>query len=256
VSTEARRSVIRYFLDALVALAANATLAFSAAKANGVFTPLVIYGDWIAWGVFVLYFLLGLFMAFARGRYFRENWLVAAAIIVSIPILPNQVAFLELVRLVVLLNLLVVYWRSFAEVRAVFQRRGFIYVVVINIILVVGGATLLWLIEPTTLPGGVAEGVYWAIVTVATVGYGDIVPVTPAGRLLAIVMILGGLGLLATLTATIASYFVRPPSGGKPLDANQRLDTIDARLARIETLLEKGPQKVSLSGQADKKKGK
>jgi voltage-gated potassium channel len=249
---------MRYILDALVALAAIATLAFSAAKANGVFSPLVVYGDWIAWGIFVFYFMMGVILAVARGRYFRENWLILAAIVVSIPVLPNQAVFIESVRLVVLLKLLVVYWRSFAEVRDVLSRRGFIYVIVINMILIVGGATLLWVIEPTTLPNGIGEGIYWAVVTVATVGYGDIVPTTPAGRMVAVVLILGGVGLLATLTATIASYFVR--SLRKAPDSDQRLDDIDARLGRIEVLLAKNIEVTSADtanppGKSTKKNG-
>ena len=50
--------------------------------------------------------------------------------------------------------------------------------------------------------------VWWAIVTLATVGYGDVVPTTVAGRVVGSVVIILGVTFLAFLTATVTSYFV------------------------------------------------
>lgn len=50
------------------------------------------------------------------------------------------------------------------------------------------------------------NAVWWACVTIATVGYGDFVPVTPIGRILAIVLMAGGLIIIGTASATIVSY--------------------------------------------------
>ncbi len=52
------------------------------------------------------------------------------------------------------------------------------------------------------------DGVWWVLVTISTVGYGDIVPHTSGGRLVAIVMMLFGIALLSVITATVASVFV------------------------------------------------
>jgi voltage-gated potassium channel len=52
------------------------------------------------------------------------------------------------------------------------------------------------------------RGIWWAIVTLTTVGYGDVVPTTPGGRLVGAGLMLGGLICLALLTATVASIFV------------------------------------------------
>lgn len=52
------------------------------------------------------------------------------------------------------------------------------------------------------------DGVWWVLVTISTVGYGDIVPHTPGGRIVAIVMMLFGIALLSVITATVASFFV------------------------------------------------
>jgi voltage-gated potassium channel Kch len=51
------------------------------------------------------------------------------------------------------------------------------------------------------------DSVFWAIVTVTTVGYGDIVPITTVGRLMAVFLMFSGVGLLGVLAGTLASFF-------------------------------------------------
>src|SRR5689334_4172320 len=64
-----------------------------------------------------------------------------------------------------------------------------------------------WLIDPTTFTS-VWLAFWWALQTVTTVGYGDVVPHDAAGKALASILMLGGLSLLSIVTATIASGFV------------------------------------------------
>jgi len=75
--------------------------------------------------------------------------------------------------------------------------------VVILILMLLFG-TLIHLVEPTQFPT-VFDGVWWAFVTGATVGYGDYVPLTPSGRIIAILLILTGGGLIAFYISSIAT---------------------------------------------------
>nr|WP_276511679.1 potassium channel family protein [Leifsonia aquatica] len=71
------------------------------------------------------------------------------------------------------------------------------------------------------------DAVWWACVTMATVGYGDYYPVTVPGRILAVVLMIGGIAIVGTASATIVSYLNehtqhlrhQPPS-----DEGRRLD--------------------------------
>jgi voltage-gated potassium channel len=81
------------------------------------------------------------------------------------------------------------------------------------------------------------DGVYWAITTITTVGYGDIGPETEAGRIIAITVMLTGIAYVAILTAAIAQQFLAVVVGDErkqEVELAIRLDALDARLARIE----------------------
>jgi voltage-gated potassium channel len=85
---------------------------------------------------------------------------------------------------------------------------------------------------------------WWALQTITTVGYGDVVPQDPAGKAVGAVLMLGGLSLLSIITATITSAFIArrqadlQASGEDPVikqlqRIESRLDGIDAELRRL-----------------------
>ena len=84
-------------------------------------------------------------------------------------------------------------------------------------------------------------GLWWAIQTVTTVGYGDHVPESTGGQLLAALVMLLGIGFITVITAAITGTFVarlaRQPQAGSGDPSAERLGRIDERLERIEAAL-------------------
>jgi voltage-gated potassium channel len=84
----------------------------------------------------------------------------------------------------------------------------------------------------------VGDGLWWAIQTVTTVGYGDLVPTSTAGRLVAALVMVVGIGFLTVVTAAITSTFIESAKRrlqGSETDAlSAKLDQINARLEGIE----------------------
>jgi voltage-gated potassium channel len=88
------------------------------------------------------------------------------------------------------------------------------------------------------------DALWWAATTVTTVGYGDRFPVTSQGRLVAVLLMLGGIALLGIITASVAAWFVKHFSAIEQREAAVEsevsetaavLADIAARLERIET---------------------
>jgi voltage-gated potassium channel len=113
-------------------------------------------------------------------------------------------------------------------------------IIVVAILLVLVAGLLARIVEPETFDS-IGLAYWWAVTTVTTVGYGDVVPESPGGRLVAAVLMLTGLALIPTLTSVIVStllYKTRQSEQERieQLEEDQAtvLARIEERLARIE----------------------
>lgn len=131
--------------------------------------------------------------------------------------------------------------------RSMFRRGHLPRFLLVAAVLVLNGAVIVYLFErhaPDSNIHTLGEAVWWSIVTVTTVGYGDFYPVTTYGRITAGFIMVIGLLTLAVVTAQVASSFVaqapsrarrRPQPEAAPPEVT--LAELDRRLARIEELL-------------------
>ena len=92
----------------------------------------------------------------------------------------------------------------------------------------------------------IGSGLWWAIQTTTTVGYGDNVPVSVAGRLIAALVMVFGIGFLTVITAAITSTFVsrsrrEQTASGPTTPTEEQLRQIAGRLERIEAALADRP---------------
>jgi voltage-gated potassium channel len=135
---------------------------------------------------------------------------------------------------------------SIRLVRSVFRRGHLGRFLLAAAVFVLNGAIIVYLFERHA-PGSnihtLGDAVWWAFVTVTTVGYGDFYPVTTWGRITACFIMGTGLLTLAVVTAQVASSFVtQAPSRARPAPPDKgarevTLAELDERLARIERLL-------------------
>lgn len=229
----ALRSKLERPLDLLIVLAAIATVPLTVVQASGVNTGWVLAADWLIWGMFLVEYCVMVTMMKNRWAYTRRNWISIAVIFLSFPALPDLLSLVRLTRLMRLLPLirvLAVTMRAIQAMRVSLAGQGLFYVATLTTILTVAGGGFLAVLEPDAVGGDFWTGIWWAIVTVSTVGYGDIAPVTLGGRLLAILLMLCGLGLVSTLAASISSYFIGTSE-------EEQLSRLRDRLDRIEKLL-------------------
>jgi voltage-gated potassium channel len=101
-------------------------------------------------------------------------------------------------------------------------RRGVIYSLILcGVILLLGGVGF-WMLDPNVHT--VADGLWLAFTTAATVGYGDLVPSTHGSRAFSVIVVLLGLAVLSLATASLAAIFVeKDVEEGEELRINHEL---------------------------------
>jgi voltage-gated potassium channel len=130
---------------------------------------------------------------------------------------------------------------------AIANRRVFPYLALVTAVLGVGIGALMRIVDHKDFET-VGDGVWWAIVTLGTVGYGDIVPTTGWGRFLGSIVIVVGVTFLSFLTATVTSLFVSREQEERDAESEARrvadrdqvlgaLAKLEERLAAIEAKL-------------------
>jgi voltage-gated potassium channel len=141
------------------------------------------------------------------------------------------------------------YLRARTE-RAVANKQVFRYLALVTLLIGVTAGVVMTLVDSKDFPT-VEDGIWWAIVTLATVGYGDIVPTTTAGRAVGSVVIIFGVTFISFLTATVTSAFVsaeqeqardraRVQTEAAEAEVRELLGQVAERLTAIEAKLDRG----------------
>ncbi|MGO9030717.1 potassium channel family protein [Mycobacterium sp.] len=155
---------------------------------------------WIVWGLFILDYVARLCLAPDRSRWFLRHLLDLA--IVALPL----VRPLRLLRLIVLIEVL---QRAVGDA---FRGRIVVYTVS-GVLLLIYSASLAVFDKERYQPGATinsfGKAIWLSITTVTTVGYGDVYPVTNTGRIIAVLLMIGGIGLVGVVTASLASWIIQ-----------------------------------------------
>ena len=160
--------------------------------------------QWISWGAFASDLLYGLSTAKSKKSFLLKHPLDIAAVL--LPFL-RPLRLLRVISFGGLALQKVAMGRQFAITLKVFITSIFIaYVAAVQITIserAVEGSNI----------KNFGDGIWWAITTVTTVGYGDKFPTTMEGKLLAVGLMIVGISLMGVITASVASWFVKMGQG-------------------------------------------
>jgi len=198
--------------------------------------------NWIVWLAFCGEFGIR-WAADGTLSFPRRAWLDLVLIVVSppfgVPTTLQAARSLRILRLLRLVRAFGVAGIALRLARRHFSQRKFHYVVLLAFATVLLGAIGIYVVEDGVNPSihTFGDALWWGMVTVTTVGYGDVSPVTLEGRLIAVVLMLTGIGVIGVFTATVASFFVEAQHE-QTAEVSVRLTVLETKIDQILQRLE------------------
>ena len=116
-------------------------------------------------------------------------------------------------------------------------RRAGVLIGATTLLVAIAGGILMRVVDRHEFPT-IGGGLWWSVQTITSVGYGDHVPTATAGKLLATVVMLAGIGFLSVVTASISAVFIESARKRRGRREAVTLEEIAERLDRIERQLE------------------
>lgn len=193
--------------------------------------------DWMLWAAFAVEYGIRLYLAPETWPFVKRNKI--DLLVVVIPFLrPLRVMrSARALRVLRAVRVMAFLGRGMDAGRDVLTRHHLNYALAVTMVVVVGAAFLVEATERGATGANIQslpDALWWAVSTVTTVGYGDRFPTTPAGRGVAVALMLVGIALFGFLAGSLASFFIGGRTGAKNeptlADIAERLDRIEAGL--------------------------
>ncbi len=196
---------------------------------------LVGFLDWSIWLIFVIETSLMATLVCDRRRYLLGNWMNLVVIVLGFPPILAVVPWVVSLRLLRLVVLAGVMFRMTRTIRIVLKKNRLgTTLLSAGVVVIISGVFVAVLDPAITNP---ADGIWWALVTITTVGYGDVVPTSTAGRIFGAILIIIGIGLFALLTANFSAALIGEEVSEMEREENKvlnKLEEISQRLSRLE----------------------
>ena len=192
--------------------------------------------DDIIWFAFLFEYIILVSFYNDKVEYTKRSWLNLLILLLSPPLIAPQgfasIRSLRALRALRSLRILIAVKRGIKPILDVFEKNSLHYVTIITVFLIIASSIAFSWLEQRDL----SYGLWWAITTVTTVGYGDTYPETNMGRIFAALVMIIGIGFVSLLTANIASYFVEKDL---EIEKSNKIDSNQLLLERIEELSKK-----------------
>lgn len=190
--------------------------------------------NWLIWFAFLAEVVVMLAVVPSKPAWLRGHPIEMAIVLLTCPVLATVIQSARVLRLVRLLRFL----RLAPLIRILFSAEGLRYAALLTLLTALTGGVAFASVENTSA----GNGIYWALTTMTTVGYGDITPKTAEGKAIAIAVMLVGIGFATLVIGAAAERFVHPHQHEIEMteeDLLAQVNDISTRLQRLERALER-----------------
>lgn len=186
--------------------------------------------NWTVWSVFLLTLVVALVRAETPWGAVRANPILPIVVVLTVPVMPAGLQIVRLVRLGALFG-------AAHHARRLFSMEGLRYAAVVLGVVMVGGGAVFAAVEHAQHLS-LAQGIWFTMETVTTVGYGDIVPHTEAGRAVAATVMVTGIGTAALLVGAASQRFVAGGADDQAPKLTELHDELRALRSEVAALRE------------------
>lgn len=167
--------------------------------------------------IFSIDYFIRLFLSDNKKIFFKMNIFDLLAIVPFNSLfrafrLTRLFRMTKLLKILKFVKLSVFLKRFDSKSRRFLNTNGLNYIMYLTALVILLGSIGIYYTELGITVDSFGDSLWWSFVTATTVGYGDISPVTGIGRLIALVLMLTGIGFIGMLTGAIATYFIKPES--------------------------------------------
>ncbi|WP_415884172.1 ion channel [Neptuniibacter sp. QD72_48] len=196
--------------------------------------------DWLIWLLFMSELFVMLWLVNDRIKYLKHNWMSPLIVLGGLPVIWGVDTFYAgIIRTLRLALTIGIFLRVSKDTRDLLSRHNLgITLFICFIILVISGLLISGIDPAFETP---MDGLWWAWVTVTTVGYGDLVPATTEGRIFGSLLILMGLAMFSMLTASFSVFFIEQDEREltqKEERNIERIEGLERKLEKIENQLD------------------
>ena len=242
------KQVDRWFEFALLLIAIWLPIQWYSERHHLLSNHIYNYTNWVIWFAFVTETLVMTCTTKRKCFYLLTNWINLAIIILLFPLFWVHFYITTLVRIIrfCLMFRFLVPWFEFGTN---FLARNHLGTTLMVTLLLTTTSGILLASFDSGVPNAGA-GIWWAWQTITTVGYGDVVPHSTLGRVLAIFVMIAGVGLLAVLTANFSAFFMEQHQRRflkQRINHTEHIDhvALHATLQRLEEKLSRIEKKLS-----------
>lgn len=176
----------------------------------------------LAWAIFCIDYMVRLIIAKNRLLFIRKNIIDLIAII-SFGTLFQGSRAIKIIRLLYILKAFAYLNRIYERIISIIKTNDFDHILWFTLGVIFIGAVSISFVDGLDM----GDALWWSFVTTATVGYGDIAPHSIGGRLIAVFLMIIGIGFLSTLTGTISAFFIHH------VRANKKVTYKDEEIERV-----------------------
>ena len=189
-------------------------------------------------------FFRGFFKAEDKKEYVKENWV---ELIASIPfdVIFSPFMYLRYLRLIRIIRILFLVKEYFDIIGRFLKDTRLDEILAVVILIVVGSTLSLYMVDPGM--NNIFDNLWFVIVSITTVGYGDITPNSVSGKIISLILLIIGVFVFSAITGAISTYFMDnllKEGSYHIIEIKEKIDAQDAKIDDLNSQLVKNEAKI------------